>query len=155
MLRSLVLQLLENGASLPPTLESIVADDKSPSTGQLPNMLREMIENLMQSYIVIDALDECNDQDELLKVLTKIASWDLDHLHLLVTSRPEPDIKYSLEQIVEGNNRICLQTELVDADILKYVHHRLSKDRKLQKFQQDPEAQRQIETKLAEGAQGM
>jgi hypothetical protein len=39
-------------------------------------------------YIVLDALDECEDCKELLEFITKLMDEKLD-LHLLLTSRPE------------------------------------------------------------------
>jgi Cdc6-like AAA superfamily ATPase len=156
MLRSVLFQLLEQSSRVPVTLASAIASQKTPTIGELLKMLRELLEDgSCQSYIVLDALDECTSQDELLEILEKIASWNINNLHLLLTSRPEPDIKYAMEAIVPSQMCICLQTELVNADIRKYVSQRLLEDRKLKKWKRDPKSQNQIETKLAEGAQGM
>jgi hypothetical protein len=76
-------------------------------------------------------------------------------LHLLVTSRKERDIENSLESFVGRQNTICLQNELVDKDIQRYVRQRLSNDERLKKWQKDPAIGKEIETALMKGAQGM
>jgi hypothetical protein len=50
-------------------------------------------------------------------MLKEIAGWQLQNLHLLVTSRRERDIESSLEGFINLQNRICLQSGLVDRDI--------------------------------------
>ncbi|KAJ6547770.1 hypothetical protein DFH09DRAFT_1170518 [Mycena vulgaris] len=40
-------------------------------------------------YIVLDALDECSERDQLLNAIGKIVDADLPNVHLLLTSRPE------------------------------------------------------------------
>jgi hypothetical protein len=56
---------------------------------------------------------------------------------------------------VESNNCISLDGNLVDQDIRKYIHYRLSFDRMLKKWGNDPEVAQEIETALMKGAQGM
>ena len=108
-----------------------------------------------QSYIVLDALDECTDRAELMDILERIAGWKLEESHLLVTSRKERDIEISLERSVDDQNTICLQSKLVDKDILIYVRQRLSDDKSLSKWQKDPNIRYEIETALTKGACGM
>lgn len=72
-----------------------------------------MIQEFPQTYIILDALDECADREGLMEVLEKIAGWKLQNLHLLVTSRKERDIERSLDRFVA----VCLHSELADKDI--------------------------------------
>jgi hypothetical protein len=92
---------------------------------------------------------------ELLDTLKTIADWKDDALHLLVTSRKERDIESSLENIVDTQNTICLKSALVDKDIFKYVHQRLSDDKNLRKWQKDTEVRDEIEMALMKGPHGM
>jgi hypothetical protein len=114
-----------------------------------------MILEFPQSYIILDALDECTDRTSLIEILETLLGWRLDKLHLLVTSRKERDIESSLEEILEQRNIICLQSDLVDDDIKKYVHQRLSDDKRLRKWQKDPNLAHEIESTLMKGAHGM
>jgi hypothetical protein len=90
-----------------------------------------------------------------MKILEIMTRWQLMGLHILVTSRKERDIERSLESLVEDDNIICLQRDVVDKDIRKYVHERLSSDRNLEKWQNDPGVVYEIETALMQGAYGM
>jgi hypothetical protein len=114
-----------------------------------------MIEEFPQSYIILDALDECTKRDELMDILESIAGWRLKKLHILVTSRQERDIESSLEEFVDKQNTICLQSKLVDKDIHTYIRHRLSDDLKLRKWQKNDDIRQEIETALMKGAHGM
>ena len=79
--------------------------------------LQLMIQDLPQSYIVLDALDECTQRAELVEIFETMMGWKVPNLHLLVTSRREHDIESSLKGYVDPRNSICLQSEVVDQDI--------------------------------------
>ncbi|KAF2734842.1 ankyrin [Polyplosphaeria fusca] len=81
--------------------------------------------------------------------------WQLQSLHLMVTSRRERDIEVSLEGFVNERSRVCFQSTLVDKDIQRYVRQRLSDDKRLQKWEKDTSMIEQIETALTRGAKGM
>ena len=105
--------------------------------------------------MILDALDECRERDELLADLEQIVSWEDANLHLLVTSRREQDIEQVLTPTNNTRNRINIQSELVNADIRTYVHDRLQTDRKLRRWQNDPKVQFEIEDTLIKKAHGM
>jgi hypothetical protein len=104
-------------------------------------------------FLLIDALDECNERDELLSTLNLIAGWRLG-MHILVTSRRESDIVETLSQI--GPNNVSIQSTLVNNDIRAYVQERLNNDPKLRRHWKKNELIRdEIETTLMEKAGGM
>ncbi|KAI9820909.1 MAG: hypothetical protein M1826_000823 [Phylliscum demangeonii] len=75
-------------------------------------------EGFSQTYIIVDALDECSDWDELLDVMQEIVEWKMSSLHLLVTSRKEKKIEdrfHALQPVL-----IPLQSRQVDGDIRLY-----------------------------------
>jgi hypothetical protein len=125
------------------------------SLDSLLEVMRYTMQEFPQSYIVLDALDECSHRAKLMTIIERMAGWKLDESHLLVTSRKERDIESSLDSVVNTQNKICLQSKLVDKDIFKYVCQRLSDDKSLIKWKRDPEIKHEIETALAEGALGM
>ena len=113
-----------------------------------------MIASVGDTYIVLDALDECVEQDELLRDLEKFCSWEGVDLHVLVTSRREPDIEEALTLLCDSRNRISIH-ELVDVDIRTYIQDRLQFDPKLKKRQKDPKLQLEIKDTLMTKANGM
>jgi hypothetical protein len=159
MVRSLISQLLQQCIKIPLILETLHSScengQRQPSIYALLDALQGTIHQFPETYIVLDALDECTDRPELMNILESIAGWQLDELHLLVTSRKERDIESSLECLIEDSNIICLQSKFVDEDIRSYVHQRLAVDKNLKKWQKDSDIVYEIETALMEGSQGM
>lgn len=92
--------------------------------------LRSVINESEQSFLIIDALDECVDENgtrrEILTFLTDLSTWNLPQLHILVTSRKEPEIEKSLTSL-EKLSSICIQTHQ-QKDIEKYVKSVLQTD---------------------------
>jgi hypothetical protein len=159
MVRSLVSQLSQRCVKIPTMLETLFSScengQRQPSLDGLLEVMHYMVQEFPQSYIVLDALDECTNRTELMNILERIAGWKLEGSHLLVASRKERDIESSVETIVDTQNTICLQSELVDRDIFTYVRQRLSDDKSLSKWQKDPGIRHEIEMALMKGAQGM
>jgi hypothetical protein len=102
-------------------------------------------------YIVLDALDESVDCEEILHFIQTVHGWNLSRLHLLVTSRQLTDIEESLTDMVTES--ICLQDSAMNEDIILYVAGKLENDKFLSKF--PPEIRYQIQIKLLEGEDGM
>jgi hypothetical protein len=159
MIRSLICELAQQCVKIPTSLEHLFSScengQRQPPLDSLLEVLHHTILEFPQSYIVLDALDECIDCAELTAILERMAGWKLDKLHLLVTSRTTHNIRRSLESIVDTQHNICLQKELVDRDILAYVRQTLSNDMSLSKWQKDPNIRDEIEATLAKGSQGM
>ena len=84
----------------PPSLVSQVNDilaSNAPATiEQLGNMIRMISNEHSRPFIVIDALDECDERATLFPVLGQISQ----HASVLVTSRDERDIRRGLAQYV-------------------------------------------------------
>ena len=159
MVRSLISQFSQQCVSIPTSLETLFSSyengNRQPSLDSLLEAMSSIIQEFPQSYIVLDALDECTHRTELMTILERVAEWKLDELHVLVTSRKEHEIERSLESIVTTQNTICLQSEVVDRDISTYVCQRLFDDKTLSKWQKDSQIRHQIETALMNGAHGM
>jgi hypothetical protein len=121
-----------------------------PNNTEMANALRKIVEALPHTYIILDALDECPQRDELLEFLRKLAKWKLDRLHVLVTSRQLTDIDEALDSV--GARRVALQSQLVDPDIEAYVRTRLRVDRALK---WPSNVQDEIEECITKSAGGM
>jgi NACHT domain len=101
-------------------------------------------------YLLVDALDEPPDRQNLLDMLIDIAKINPPKLQILVASRKEVDIQNSLQNIFKD---ISLSNPRVDEDIRNYIHNQLRDSRK---FGHWPEALKaETETALVIGAEGM
>ncbi len=123
---------------------------QAPSSREMDKALLRVLTALPQAYVILDALDECPEREELLDFLRAVAERKSDQLHLLVTSRPLPDIEEALDCV--DARRIALRNDLVDHDIKTYVRARILADKALQ---WPSDVQDEIEKRLTEGAAGM
>ncbi|ORY08455.1 heterokaryon incompatibility protein-domain-containing protein, partial [Clohesyomyces aquaticus] len=159
MLRSLLCQLLQRSFTIPKGIDALYSScengRRKPSLHALLEVTRQAMQQFTDVYAVLDALDECTQRSELMDVLETVAGWQLDNLHLLMTSRKERDIESSLESYVYKEDTVCLQSDIVDKDIQRYIQERLSKDKDLVKWKKDADIRQEIEVVLMRGARGM
>ncbi|KAF8838113.1 hypothetical protein BDN67DRAFT_124834, partial [Paxillus ammoniavirescens] len=134
LLRSILDQLCFNRADVPDAMKRLYNVDSNdhpePTLAQLRTTLGEVVKGFDDVYILIDALDECDSQAELLDWMTSLQSTT-PGLHLLATSRPERIIEERMSN--SSHIRISLNSELLDNDIKTYVDERVeaSNDLKL------------------------
>ncbi|KAF2111820.1 hypothetical protein BDV96DRAFT_649794 [Lophiotrema nucula] len=157
MLRSLLCQLTLRCIDVPSSLEKAFTSSgqgyRKASQDTLLVILRELLDIFPQTYIVIDALDECNQREDLLSILSEIARWQASSLHLIVTSRKLGTIESSLENFVEPQHIVSLQSDVVDKDIAKYVVEKLAQDTILRRWRDD--IKQEIRAALMGGSKGM
>ena len=150
-LRSIILQLAEQTADT----TSLQALQRAYAMGTPPiqeflDVLKSILCKHDRVYVVVDALDECTDQEELFDLLNSIRDWRLECLSILVTSRNEPDIRECLHPA--SKQEIYLRNSAVDKDIRRFIIETLQKDKRLQDWSDIfPE----IEEALTNGAHGM
>ncbi|KAI7519891.1 hypothetical protein KC331_g20486, partial [Hortaea werneckii] len=153
MVKSLLSQCLKRCFKIPDAAQSLSI---AASEQQLLDALRDTVETLPMPFMVLDALDECNNRERLFEILEEMQSWGNNSLRMLVTSRTEAvDVEDALEDLVLPESRTCLESHLVDEDIRTYVHERLTKDKSFRRWQRDPEIQKEIEQTLGKQACGM
>jgi ankyrin repeat domain-containing protein 50 len=113
-------------------------------------------EQLDDIFIVADALDECptfkGEREEVLDVIRDIVALSPSNLHLIVTSRPELDIKEKLSTVPTLSS-LSIQNSDAKVDIKTYIADCLAKDSKLKGWSNDVKVL--IEDRLANGAKGM
>jgi hypothetical protein len=102
-------------------------------------------------YLVLDALDESLNRQNLMGIIAKIATDDgFRKIRLMALSRKEIDIERALEDISIG---ISLSNSCIDEDIRLYIQNRLQHSRKLRRW---PKALKiEIGMALVKGAKGM
>ena len=158
MLRSLISQLWlqrrEDANAVDALYFACGSGASQPSSDMLKNALKELVQSFVDTFIILDALDECKERERLMPIIEEMAVWKISSLNMLVTSRKERDIEDSLSTILDDDQQICIQSALVESDIRNYVRSRIRTDRELKKWQK-PEVQTEIETILMEKAGGM
>ncbi|CAN9395659.1 unnamed protein product [Alternaria alternata] len=159
MLFSLFCQLLQRLATIPDSVNALFSSSgkghRRPSTHELVKIVPHVLQQFTHVYVVLDALDECTQRLELMEMLETVVGYQLDNVHLLMTSRRERDIEMSLESYIQEENSVCLQKDVVDEDILRYVQQRLREDKGLAKWSKEVAIREEIETALMRGARGM
>ena len=122
---------------------------------ELLETLRQILHSFYDVYIVLDALDECSNREDLLEYLDRIMSWNAEHLRMLVSSRPERAIEEGIRSLIKGDNKIKVQGDQVNDDIRTYIRGRLDMDPKLKRWQKRPDVRNEIESFLMNKADGM
>ena len=107
---SLIEQLAWQSAKALACLQSLFSrcqDGKQqPTHDALEVALQQMLNEFGETFLILDALDECKEREELLLLLKNLTSWGTGKLHVLATSRRERDIEEALESLTISE--ICL-----------------------------------------------
>ncbi|KIV93472.1 hypothetical protein PV10_04684 [Exophiala mesophila] len=152
-IRSLLFQLAQQSGDGLQGLEQLRQKCTSgqPSDDAIQSLLQSTMERMGSKYIVLDALDECTDREDLLTFLCDLVNSKLTGLRVMATSRREKDIEDHLRPI--SNYNIDIQRAVVDEDIEVYVRDRLATDPKLTIWPEVVKAE--IITVMMEKANGM
>jgi hypothetical protein len=165
LLRSLISQLYHKCKETQKLLDSLFSScdngRRQPTCESLSKVFLQMIEEVKEVYMVLDALDECRTRKGPLSkgLLAWIRSFlDLEqrNVHLLVTSRPEHDIESVLRKLAQSDEDIVpIQSDLIEDDIRSYVHTRVRASDGLKRWKSRPDVLNEIQSVLIEKAQGM
>lgn len=158
-MRSLINQLCMHFASVPPVLEALYAScmdgERKPTFEALLKSLHQLAATFKKTFLILDTLDECKARPELLASIGTMVSWEDRNLRVLVTSRTEKIIEDSMLHLSKAEDRICIQSTLIDADIRAYVHYQVHTSKRLRTWQQEPIVQMEIEDTLMSKVDGM
>jgi Cdc6-like AAA superfamily ATPase len=165
VLRSLISQLYHKRKETQKLLDSLFSScdngRRQPTCESLCKVFLQMIEEVKEVYIVLDALDECRTRKGPLSEGLLAWIWSLSNLkqrnvHLLVTSRPEHDIMSVLRQLAQSDEDIMpIQSDLIEDDIRSYVYTRVRTSDGLKRWKSRPDVLNEIQSVLMEKAQGM
>jgi len=154
-IRSLIKQYSAQCLSYPAALVDLFSQhqdgEQQPTTATLMKTLQGILGGFQHAYVILDALDECADCEELLGLIDDLVAWKLGILHMLVTSRKERDIELHLMPQVSG--AINVQGAFIDNDIRSHICEQLQNDPKLSKW--PAHIHKEIEETLMKGAHGM
>jgi len=156
MLRAIILQLstqLKDTDPLARLHDSY--RNTTPPDEDLAKCLRQLVRRFEHTYILLDALDESplgKHRKEVLQHLVDLHYWAEPGLHLMVTSRDEPDIGNVLRQKLGASEISMMKNTSVDRDIAAFVSQHL---RESGDFQQWEDEYDRIETIFAGRANGV
>jgi hypothetical protein len=157
LLRSIIAQLVRERSQIPEEVQSMYNSYHvgAPPSDVLKSAFRSVLEDSTESFVLIDALDECPSNDgareQVCKLLVEICSWSLPGLHILATSRKKPDIQEILSAIISLKT-VPIQNAEVNADIQLYVNSEIQKEPKLRAWAEKVE---EMERTLVDKANGM
>lgn len=155
ILRSMVSQIVWQqervSTSLSGLYERYDRGGRQPARELLLTTLRDNLRGCAETFVVLDALDECTELQSLLDVIAMISGWQIPGLHWVCTSRRERQIVEAFDQlhVIETS----IQNEKVDADIGLLVDNELEHDTQLRQW--STEVKSEIKIALAKGSQGM
>ncbi len=159
MLRSLVLQLLSSFESIPEFIVSLYKACQEGTQSSQNNDLERVFEAFVdfneRTFVVLDALDECESQQKLLVFLESSIERKANKLSMIITSRKLKEFDNFFYDNLPNQSQVSIQNERVDADIRLYIHERLLHDRRFRRWQKQPRVQEEIESKLMEKSKGM
>ncbi|KAJ7865042.1 ankyrin repeat-containing domain protein [Mycena olivaceomarginata] len=100
-----------------------------PTYQDLQQVLRELLSGLKRTYIILDALDECEDGEitQLLHLVSELRGWTKTPLHLFLTSQP----RAFFSDFWDMNHHIYLRASITEHDIRLFVRSELRDNRKL------------------------
>jgi NACHT domain len=118
---------------------------QAPSDDTLTKCLTEMlsIPSQLPVYLVVDALDECPDnrgmpssREQVLNVIKDLVDLHLPTLHVCVTSRPEADIRVTLEPLTSLRLSLHKQNGQ-NKDIVDYINSVVYADAKMRRWREE------------------
>jgi hypothetical protein len=134
--RSLLFQFTQQNSDGMRGLEQLYqrygSGQQQPTEETIHSLLQEVMKSIKSKYIILDALDECTDREDLLTFIYDLTHSEFHGLRVLATSRRERDIEEQLREAADYN--IDIQNAVVDRDIRVYVQDRLAADNKLKKL---------------------
>ncbi len=115
----------------------------------------------VQTYLVIDALDECPNttgtpsaREKVLDFVEDLVQSNHSNLSICITSRPEQDINFVLDPLTFISRRVFLHEEVGQReDINSYIRSVVRSDRAMRRWK--AEDQELIIKVLSERANGM
>ncbi|ETS82683.1 hypothetical protein PFICI_04559 [Pestalotiopsis fici W106-1] len=156
--RSLLDQLYHINVRSRKEVDALYASCKNGREQPSKSSIQETFAKIVKSgetWLVLDALDECKVRDDLLLWLGDLRSDEMN-LHVVATSRPEQDIQTSMKQICRSEKeKIAIHEDLLKADIQNYVHAIIKEHEDFRVWRSLPNIQEEIEISLVSKSHGM
>ena len=152
----MVASVLKQVASLKSTLPRPVAElhkrfeekRDDPQLQDLQNALLLTCQEFRQTFIIIDALDECDAKRHRKSFLRVLKDLEKTSVKVFVTSRPHPD---DIKRSLGASPQITIEAS--ESDIKRYLAQKIDQDGETDLI--DEPLKEEIISNIANGAQGM
>ena len=165
LLTSLLVQLSDQSDILRDELLALYLAHKQGSEQPTNDSLTECLKHSLimikhePIYLIMDALDECpsdlgvpSSREKVFELVKDLVELRHPHLRLCITSRPEFDIRATLQPL--ATQQVSLHDEIGQRqDIINYVTSVVHSDKKMKKWRDDDK--NMVIDKLTEKADGM
>ncbi|KAJ7855171.1 ankyrin repeat-containing domain protein [Mycena olivaceomarginata] len=124
MLQSIILQLSAQSPNSYSVLEREFESSQGqtlPTYNKLLGILEELLSDFAHTYIVLDALDECNEHQVLVQLITRLRDRTTQSLHLLFTSQPREIFMEAFKHAP----LIVLTPDITHKDIQRFINSEL------------------------------
>ncbi|KZP12248.1 hypothetical protein FIBSPDRAFT_985791 [Athelia psychrophila] len=129
LVRSIIVQLAHRCDGIPAALEEMYHNcdqgSRQPPIELLEATLHRIVHSFDSVYIVIDSLDECSERKDVVEWIRSMTSTASGKLHMMATSRSEPDIRRGLCSVV-GLEDVSVIGQAIEADIRIFLDARLA-----------------------------
>ena len=150
-LRWLVNQLCREANVVPRSVYKMYNHGGEPSLAELLNALEEVLQTFKVAYVMVDAIDESNHREDLLKVFRDfVTDLRFAKIQLLASSREYIDIERVMNDISVS---LSMANNFVQEDIRIHVRHKLISNPKFTWWPQD--LLDEVEEAVSIGARGM
>ena len=123
----------------------------SPSPRNLLATLEQVVQAFDRVFVFVDAVDESNQRENLLRVLRDLAvDGRFEKFHLLATSREYSDIE---DVMMDVATPISMRNSLVDDDIRLYLTSKIEVHSRLKRW--PAELRKEVVKAVSGGANGM
>ena len=122
-----------------------------PSQDDVQEICNFALQHFPEAFLIIDALDECNEIGQVATWLQKLLTVAGGRLHVLITSRDKPAITDHFSRVAQ--QQVIHLDGFTNADIKQYINSRMEKSGQLMLWSQ--EIQKNIRDSLLAGADGM
>lgn len=154
-LRSVIRQL--STPKLPKAVKTLYEENNYGSYIASESALQDTLKSLFQQesafFIVIDALDECIEKQEVLEMVKLIREWGSRNTRIMITSRRERDIEDGFSELEPL--QIAITANSIHHDLERYIENCISRNRRLRNWCRKPELDQRIRSTLLKGANGM
>ncbi|KAJ7855182.1 hypothetical protein B0H14DRAFT_3449196 [Mycena olivaceomarginata] len=124
MLQSIILQLSVQSPNSYSALEREYESSQGqilPPYNNLLCILNDLLSDFTHIYIVLDALDECNEHDDLVQFITRLWDWTTSPLHLLFASQPREIFTEAFKHV----SLVTLTPDITHEDIQRFIDSEL------------------------------
>ena len=154
LIASLLRQLAQRRPSLPEEVRDMykqhTKDKTRPSLAEYLRLLNRVVRMFSQAFLLVDALDECKEEEGARKKFVAALKELSAGVHLVVTSRWVPAIESEFSEALK------LEIRADSEDVAQYVRSRVATTPRLMRHVvADPILESMISRKIADNCHGM